>query len=169
MFYLHMSGEGAGTLSVYMITKSSISLLLNLTGYQGNYWIRQEVPLFSKEHFQVMLEGKMGQTERGDISIDDITFSPGCLFNHHKTNLPDPPSTGMFFFVLLAQEELLPSALFTQMTCTVNWKPSWSISVQSRNAFEFFLIKRMCIPLQLLSLNLWLSPIIIPFPSHCNI
>ncbi|XP_026792984.3 MAM and LDL-receptor class A domain-containing protein 1 [Pangasianodon hypophthalmus] len=94
VFYLHMSGEGAGTLSVYMVTKSSLSLLLNLTGYQGNYWIRQEVPLFSKEHFQVMFEGKMGQNGRGYISIDDITFSPGCLFNHDpKTNLPDSPPT----------------------------------------------------------------------------
>ncbi|XP_046708496.1 MAM and LDL-receptor class A domain-containing protein 1 isoform X3 [Silurus meridionalis] len=95
VFYLHMSGEGAGTLSVYMITKSSLLLLLNLTGYQGNYWIRQEVPLISKEHFQVMFEGRMGQNGRGDISIDDITFSPGCLFNHDsKTNLPDPMQTG---------------------------------------------------------------------------
>lgn len=103
VFYLHMSGEGAGTLNVYMITKSSISLLLNLTGYQGKYWIRQEVALFSKEHFQVMFEGKMGQKGRGDISIDDITFSPGCLFNHDpKTNLPDPPSTGMLWFCQLS-------------------------------------------------------------------
>ncbi|XP_058249959.1 MAM and LDL-receptor class A domain-containing protein 1 [Hemibagrus wyckioides] len=94
VFYLHMSGEGAGTLSVYMITKSSLSLLLNLTGCQGNYWIRQEVPLSSKEHFQVMFEGKMGGNRKGDISIDDITFSPGCLFTHdHKINLPDPPPT----------------------------------------------------------------------------
>ncbi|KAM9501604.1 MAM and LDL-receptor class A domain-containing protein 1 [Clarias gariepinus] len=93
VFYLHMSGEGAGTLSVYMITKFSISLLLNLTGYQGNYWIRQEVPLFSKENFQVMFEGKMGRNGMGDISIDDITFSPGCLFNNDpKINLPDPPN-----------------------------------------------------------------------------
>lgn len=99
VFYLHMSGEGAGTLSVYMITKSSFPLLLNLTGCQGNYWIRQEVPLSSKEHFQVMFEGKMGGNRKGDISIDDITFSPGCLFTHdHKINLPDPPPTGMLSF-----------------------------------------------------------------------
>ncbi|TSL34566.1 MAM and LDL-receptor class A domain-containing protein 1 [Bagarius yarrelli] len=92
VFYLHMSGEGAGTLSVYMITQSSLSLLLNLTGYQGNYWIRQEVALFSKEHFQVMFEGKLDGSRKGDISIDDITFSPGCLFTpDHKTNLPNPP------------------------------------------------------------------------------
>ncbi|KAK3546298.1 hypothetical protein QTP70_025705 [Hemibagrus guttatus] len=94
VFYLHMAGEGAGTLSVYMITKSSLSLLLNLTGCQGNYWIRQEVPLSSKEHFEVLFEGKMGGNRKGDISIDDITFSPGCLFTHvHKTNLPGPPPT----------------------------------------------------------------------------
>lgn len=102
VFYLHMSGEGAGTLSVYTITKFSISLLLNLTGYQGNYWIRQEVPLFSKENFQVMFEGKMGGNGMGDISIDDITFSPGCLFNNDpKINLPDPPNVGMLLFCLL--------------------------------------------------------------------
>ncbi|XP_076828220.1 MAM and LDL-receptor class A domain-containing protein 1 [Brachyhypopomus gauderio] len=86
VFYLQMSGEGTGTLNVYLLTSSSHFLLLNLTGHQGNYWIRQEVALFSKEPFWVMFEGKVGRLGKGDICLDDITFSPGCLLS----NTPDP-------------------------------------------------------------------------------
>ncbi|KAK1796939.1 hypothetical protein P4O66_008252, partial [Electrophorus voltai] len=95
VFYLHMSGEGAGTLNVYLLTSSSHSLLLNLTGHQGNYWIRQEVALFSSEHFQIMFEGKVGRIGKGDICLDDITFSPGCLLsNTPDLDLPTTPPSG---------------------------------------------------------------------------
>ncbi|XP_066536368.1 MAM and LDL-receptor class A domain-containing protein 1 [Hoplias malabaricus] len=95
VFYLHMSGEGSGTLSVYLTSKSWRSPLLNLHGHQGNYWVRQEVVLSSSEHFQVMFEGKVGQNGRGDICLDDITFSPGCLLsNSAKTDSTPPPPSG---------------------------------------------------------------------------
>ncbi|XP_010901050.2 MAM and LDL-receptor class A domain-containing protein 1 isoform X1 [Esox lucius] len=77
-FYIHMSGEGIGTLSVFRVTGSDHHLLLNLTGDQGNYWQRKDIQLTSREHFQVTFEGKV-VTSRGDICLDDITFSPGCL------------------------------------------------------------------------------------------
>ncbi|KAI4899926.1 hypothetical protein NFI96_010930, partial [Prochilodus magdalenae] len=83
VFYLHMSGEGCGFLNVYLTTKSFRSLLLNLSGHQGNYWSRQEVPLSSTEHFQIMIEGMVGRNGRGDICLDDITFSSGCLLSNN--------------------------------------------------------------------------------------
>uniref|UniRef100_A0A673AYJ2 MAM and LDL receptor class A domain containing 1 n=1 Tax=Sphaeramia orbicularis TaxID=375764 RepID=A0A673AYJ2_9TELE len=78
-FYFHMSGEGIGTLSAFILSKGQIHLLLNLTGDQGNYWQMREIPLSSTGDFQVMFEGKVGRNPKGDICLDDITFSPGCL------------------------------------------------------------------------------------------
>nr|CBN82054.1 MAM and LDL-receptor class A domain-containing protein [Dicentrarchus labrax] len=78
-FYLHMSGDGIGTLSVFGKSEGRLHLLLNLTGDQGNYWQMKEIPLSSTGDFQVMFEGKVGRSPKGDICLDDITFSPGCL------------------------------------------------------------------------------------------
>uniref|UniRef100_A0A8C9YZL1 MAM and LDL receptor class A domain containing 1 n=1 Tax=Sander lucioperca TaxID=283035 RepID=A0A8C9YZL1_SANLU len=78
-FYLHMSGDGLGTLSVYRKSEGQFHLLVNLTGDQGNYWQMREIPLSHNRDFQVMFEGKVGRSEKGDICLDDITFSPGCL------------------------------------------------------------------------------------------
>ncbi|XP_032360131.1 MAM and LDL-receptor class A domain-containing protein 1 isoform X1 [Etheostoma spectabile] len=78
-FYFHMSGDGLGTLSVYRKSEGQFHLFLNLTGDQGNYWQMREIPLSHNRDFQVMFEGKVGRSEKGDICLDDITFSPGCL------------------------------------------------------------------------------------------
>uniref|UniRef100_A0A3B3XWB3 MAM domain-containing protein n=1 Tax=Poecilia mexicana TaxID=48701 RepID=A0A3B3XWB3_9TELE len=80
-FYYHMSGDGIGTLSVFAKTEESLHLLLNLTGDQGNYWQMKELQLSSSADFQVVFEGKVGRSEKGDICLDDITFSPGCLLS----------------------------------------------------------------------------------------
>ncbi|KAK7881754.1 hypothetical protein WMY93_030163 [Mugilogobius chulae] len=78
-FYVHMSGDGIGTLTVSILNEEQSFLQLNLTGDQGNYWQLKEVPLSSTWDFQVMLEGKVGRNPLADICLDDITFSPGCL------------------------------------------------------------------------------------------
>ncbi|CAG5896220.1 unnamed protein product [Menidia menidia] len=85
-FYLHMSGDGIGTLSVFTQTKGGLHLRLNLTGDQGNFWQMKELPLSSPEDFRVLLEGRVGRTEKGDICLDDISFSPGCLLAPLATN-----------------------------------------------------------------------------------
>ncbi|XP_039982288.1 MAM and LDL-receptor class A domain-containing protein 1 [Xiphias gladius] len=78
-FYFHMSGDGIGTLSVFRKSEGNLHLLLNLTGDQGNYWQMREIPLTYARDFQIMFEGKVGRSSKGDICLDDITFSPGCL------------------------------------------------------------------------------------------
>uniref|UniRef100_A0A8C4F4A5 MAM domain-containing protein n=1 Tax=Dicentrarchus labrax TaxID=13489 RepID=A0A8C4F4A5_DICLA len=94
-FYLHMSGDGIGTLSVFGKSEGRLHLLLNLTGDQGNYWQMKEIPLSSTGDFQVMFEGKVGRSPKGDICLDDITFSPGCLLASSaavEDNTPPPPA-----------------------------------------------------------------------------
>ncbi|XP_055063524.2 MAM and LDL-receptor class A domain-containing protein 1 isoform X1 [Misgurnus anguillicaudatus] len=81
IFYVHMSGDGIGTLNVYMTKNANHSLLLNLTGNQGNYWKRQEVPLSSSENFKIMFEGKVGSSTGVHICLDDIIFSAGCILS----------------------------------------------------------------------------------------
>ncbi|XP_035268745.1 MAM and LDL-receptor class A domain-containing protein 1 isoform X1 [Anguilla anguilla] len=96
VFYLHMSGDGVGTLSVFRASGTQHQLLLNLTGDQGNYWQRREVDLAAPEDFQVMFEGSIGKGNRGDICLDDITFSPGCLLSSSPVPMEPtlPPTSG---------------------------------------------------------------------------
>ncbi|XP_040921930.1 MAM and LDL-receptor class A domain-containing protein 1 [Toxotes jaculatrix] len=94
-FYFHMSGDGIGTLSVFRKSEGNLHLLLNLTGDQGNYWQMREIPLSYTGDFQVMFEGKVGRSSKGDICLDDITFSPGCLLASSaklEDNTPPPPA-----------------------------------------------------------------------------
>lgn len=110
-FYFHMSGDGIGTLSVFRKSQGHLHLLLNLTGDQGNYWQMGEVPLSDIWDFQVIFEGKVGRNPKGDICLDDITFSPGCLLASSaggSENTP-PPSAGMIQSVLTVGMIPLPS------------------------------------------------------------
>ncbi|KAM6908030.1 MAM and LDL-receptor class A domain-containing protein 1 isoform 1-T1 [Lycodopsis pacificus] len=93
-FYFHMSGDGIGTLSVFGRSEGRLRLLMNLTGDQGNYWQMKEIPLSHAGDFQVVFEGKVGRSSKGDICLDDITFSPGCLltFSARVENTPPPPA-----------------------------------------------------------------------------
>uniref|UniRef100_A0A665X318 MAM and LDL receptor class A domain containing 1 n=1 Tax=Echeneis naucrates TaxID=173247 RepID=A0A665X318_ECHNA len=93
-FYLHMSGEGIGTLSVIRKSEGKRYLLLNLTGDQGNYWQMREIILSDTRDFQILFEGKVGRSSKGDICLDDITFSPGCLLasSDHLEDTPPPPA-----------------------------------------------------------------------------
>lgn len=97
-FYFHMSGDGIGTLSVLRKSEGRLHLLLNLTGDQGSYWQMRDIPLSDTRDFQVMFEGKVGRSPKGDICLDDITFSPGCLLASSaevEDNTPPPPA-GMY-------------------------------------------------------------------------
>ncbi|KAL0188801.1 hypothetical protein M9458_015900, partial [Cirrhinus mrigala] len=85
-----MSGDGIGTLNVYLSTKSNSSLLLRLTGNQGNYWRRQELPISSVDNFRIMFEGKVGRNTKVHISLDDITFSSGCILSSTFQTDADP-------------------------------------------------------------------------------
>nr|XP_046227551.1 MAM and LDL-receptor class A domain-containing protein 1 [Scatophagus argus] len=94
-FYIHMSGDGIGTLSVLRKSSGQLHLLLNLTGDQGNYWQLREIPLSDTSDFQVIFEGKVGGSPKGDICLDDITFSPGCLLASsakEADSTPSPPA-----------------------------------------------------------------------------
>ncbi|TRZ00115.1 hypothetical protein DNTS_020307 [Danionella cerebrum] len=86
VFYVHMSGDGIGTLNVYKSSSSSNhSLLYSLKGNQGNYWSRQELAITSSESFRIMFEGMVGRNTLVHICLDDITFSSGCILSRLGT------------------------------------------------------------------------------------
>ena len=41
-----------------------------------------------KDNFRVLIEGKRGGGYRGDIAIDDVSFTPGCNVDYGATLPP---------------------------------------------------------------------------------
>uniref|UniRef100_A0A8C4RQK6 MAM and LDL receptor class A domain containing 1 n=1 Tax=Erpetoichthys calabaricus TaxID=27687 RepID=A0A8C4RQK6_ERPCA len=93
IFYVHMAGRSMGSLLVYQVTVSNQQRqLLNLTGDQGNYWQRRQLALHADEDFMVLIEGQVGKGGKGDISLDDITFTGECL-PAASASSPAPPTS----------------------------------------------------------------------------
>ncbi|NXJ99997.1 MALR1 protein, partial [Corythaixoides concolor] len=81
LFYYHMYGAHIGSLIVYQITTvKHETILLNLTGNQGNFWQRKALILAGDgdEDFQVVFEGIAGKGPKDGIALDDLTFSRDC-------------------------------------------------------------------------------------------
>uniref|UniRef100_A0A8C8RM21 MAM and LDL receptor class A domain containing 1 n=1 Tax=Pelusios castaneus TaxID=367368 RepID=A0A8C8RM21_9SAUR len=97
LFYYHMYGVSIGSLIVYQVTASNQEkVLLNLTGNQGNFWQRKLLLLNVDEDFQITFEGRVGKGYRGDIALDDITFTKECLRSPDFLSAEPtaPPPTG---------------------------------------------------------------------------
>lgn len=65
--------------------------LLLRSGEQGAYWQEIVLPLNYSSDFQIIFEAKVGDSFLGDIAIDDISFTPGCVAS--STSLPPPPTS----------------------------------------------------------------------------
>ena len=46
---------------------------------QDDFWRRAEVAISSPSEFEIVIEGIRGSSYAGDISIDDVSLTPGCL------------------------------------------------------------------------------------------
>ncbi|XP_077978778.1 scavenger receptor cysteine-rich domain-containing protein DMBT1-like [Glandiceps talaboti] len=81
-FYYHMYGNALGSLNIYSKEVSSTveDLRWSINGSQGNSWIDGTVSFLSMQHpFQIIIEGVVGNGVRGDIALDDTSFSDGCF------------------------------------------------------------------------------------------
>ena len=58
-------------------------------GDQGDIWRRAEVNIKSTMNYQIVIEAITGEWYQGDIAIDDISFTPGCLADRRSTLSPD--------------------------------------------------------------------------------
>lgn len=94
-----MYGNGIGALTLIQVSVSNqTKVLLNLTVEQGNFWQQKELSLSGDEDFQLQFEGRVGEGHHGDIALDDIVLTKGCLSPHRSVtgDLPEPLPTGTF-------------------------------------------------------------------------
>jgi hypothetical protein len=95
LFY-YMYGIDIGALNIYVRTSigGNEALLFNRNKEQGNYWERLERQINETNPFQIVIEGIVGNGDLGDLAIDDVTFTPGCvkdtseLLPTGSTNIP---------------------------------------------------------------------------------
>ena len=59
---------------------------------QGSIWKRGSVDLVSNRPFEVVIEGFVGDDYRGDIALDDLSFTSSCL--SYSGTLPVQPDVG---------------------------------------------------------------------------
>ncbi|EDO47787.1 predicted protein [Nematostella vectensis] len=76
-FFYHMNGAGIGTLNVYMrVIGRSMTKLWTQSGDHGNQWNEGQLPILSAgASYQIVFEGIRGVDYRGDIAIDDVSFT----------------------------------------------------------------------------------------------
>lgn len=88
-FYYHMRGPGIGFLRVLIADRYSQRTLWTKSSSQGVDWARAEIPLVNMStSFSLMFEGEhSGISPHGDISIDDVSFTPECRPAPHE-NIP---------------------------------------------------------------------------------
>ncbi|XP_057298293.1 MAM and LDL-receptor class A domain-containing protein 2-like isoform X2 [Hydractinia symbiolongicarpus] len=91
-FWYHMYGAHIGSLTVYTATTYGVpdKSPWSLTGDQGDKWLKAKVTLTSPKDFQIIFVAQVGTSYKGDISLDDIILSPGCVLN--KKSLPGGPT-----------------------------------------------------------------------------
>ncbi len=73
-FWYHKFGEDVGALNVLKRVNGKLVAepLWSLSGNQGNLWKQAQVSVLSAEDFEVVFEGIVGSSFKGDIAIDDI-------------------------------------------------------------------------------------------------
>ena len=76
-----MYGATIGSFNIY--TRSTLlgalKQVATLSGNYGDAWMRKDVTLHESGSFQVVLEGVVGNGYTGDIALDDISMTPGCV------------------------------------------------------------------------------------------
>lgn len=79
-FFYSMYGSGIGTLNVK--SRTSIggveSNLFSRSRNRGGQWYRAVVPITNAQPVQLIIEGVVGSSFKGDIAIDDISLTPDC-------------------------------------------------------------------------------------------
>ncbi|XP_069694256.1 MAM and LDL-receptor class A domain-containing protein 1-like [Periplaneta americana] len=78
-FWTHMYGNGIGTLSIVLsdTRESKDRDIWSLSGEAGNAWYQAELPISSPNPFMIMILGKVGKNNLGDIALDDLSLTQG--------------------------------------------------------------------------------------------
>ncbi|XP_074635197.1 uncharacterized protein LOC141893713 isoform X1 [Acropora palmata] len=79
-FWYHMYGSSIGALNVYINKEGLSTLVFSKAGQQGDLWLQARVSLESDSFYQVEIEAVRGVSYRGDIGLDDISFTDGPCY-----------------------------------------------------------------------------------------
>ena len=77
-FFYHLYGDHIGNLSLLLKTDDFETFLFSASGNHGDTWLKSEVNFSANERFFLVFEGVIGDGYRGDIAIDDLSFSQQC-------------------------------------------------------------------------------------------
>ncbi|RDD40324.1 MAM and LDL-receptor class A domain-containing protein 2 [Trichoplax sp. H2] len=79
--WYHMLGDGIGSLNVYVVPNTGkLIKIWSRSGAAGDVWLKMEAPAVSSRYFYFVIEAVRGATIRGDIAIDDVTFTQNCQY-----------------------------------------------------------------------------------------
>ncbi|KFM70445.1 MAM and LDL-receptor class A domain-containing protein, partial [Stegodyphus mimosarum] len=80
-FWKHLYKPYTSSITVYLLLADDTRLryVNKMYGTSGDEWERVEVPLKSKFNFHVVIEGSPSSGLKGEVAIDDISFSLECI------------------------------------------------------------------------------------------
>merc|ERR1712071_286199 len=104
MGFFNLHGGGAGNLTLSIERQSDPPVATQLWqvqgrgegGYDVDEWSGVEHELSSDVDSRVIFTATVGRKEVGTIAIDDVTFTPNCVFkedSHPTTHQPTEPPT----------------------------------------------------------------------------
>ncbi|XP_023487707.2 MAM and LDL-receptor class A domain-containing protein 1 [Equus caballus] len=102
-FYM-VDPRSLGILKVYIIEESGLNILeWSVIGNKRTGWMYGYAPLSSNSPFKVAFEADLSGNEDIFIALDDISFTPGCVFGGPVTTQPSPCEADQFSCVYTLQ------------------------------------------------------------------
>ncbi|CAN7937765.1 unnamed protein product [Ixodes hexagonus] len=95
-FFYYVHGSDVGAIRVFAqhhrnADRSDWEQLWEVKGDRGQLWIRASLAYHSDKPFRFVLEGTLGNGYESDLSVDDISLSPGCVPYNGTLPYPPPP------------------------------------------------------------------------------
>ncbi|XP_059977241.1 MAM and LDL-receptor class A domain-containing protein 1 [Lagenorhynchus albirostris] len=102
-FYM-VDPRSMGVLKVYTVEESGLSILVwSVIGNKRTGWMYGHVPLSSNSPFKVAFEADLSGKENIFIALDDISFTPECIFGGPVSIQPSPCEADQFSCVYTLQ------------------------------------------------------------------
>lgn len=97
-FWYMIKANQSAKLAVYVEEASGAprqgrSIIFQTEGSAEYGWLKADSPVNFARYFKIVMEGTVGEKLEGDVSIDDISFTPNCLPLHvlPTTSTSPPP------------------------------------------------------------------------------
>lgn len=117
-FYM-VDPRSTGVLKVYTVDESGLNILMwSMIGNKRTGWMYGHVPLSSNSPFKVAFEADLSGKENIFIALDDISFTPECVFGGLVPIQPSLCEAGQFSCIYAVQCVPLARKCNGQEDCT---------------------------------------------------